>query len=886
MAVQPQTPYIEHIANGTTTNFNLGFDCDDQDHLIVLVDDVEPVVGSWSLTGGAVVFGAAPTSGRKITVQRNTPFERKRDYQSYDNSFRPPVVNKDFDWIWLKLQELGVADWILGNRITALKNYVDIRDDVIQENIDNLKGYVDLKDDELRAYLMEEIRKQGVALDQLDDYYNYLMQRLAQIAVDKGWDASFVVDASGDNQQQINDKTIRTVATTSELTASLARKNGQEIYVQSRTSARHKGGGRFYFDSSRTDENDGVTVFNGWVRSKSEQLKPEWAGAIGDGIADDSPAFRLINSVGFYAALRKPSNALFKENGYTISLDPNAKYRLVGSDLMGSPLGLDTTEELKRIQMRIEGNGSTIFFDPQNEFDHLFNIDAFIDNPIISDVIIYPRRSSASMPIGMGVIFNLISGYNGLSGAKNLTVSNVNVETVRYGVEQLTARVRRVFQIKGATQADKIRVNNCSLAYFKELYYSENPESVNNVFSDCSFFAGGSHATTPDVRYFHVTKLYDGLSIEKCNATIYEGETWFYGRSPLNSAGTYLSSVAQHRVYFTDNRFEFHGTSDVIMWDSNAWTGVFCGSNLRLAAGGATVTTVFKPFESSALNFERFNFGLTRLYAPITSSISYSGNGLAFGINANNVEFLKNGLTLGVYNGTTEMSIKDALVSKRTFKQINMQNASYVNNYSLFDFQICADNVIYGAAMRKEREVTFSRAGQVFGLEFEIPPYQQIDEVYLSLRGAMPNTFAGFRVWIGKKANNVFFDTPLINPDEIKPKLKLFDGKGIIFTDVLMDNVLTVDALDISGNVVSLGATAEIIIKYKALSTAASGITNTSNTVVGYNLNKQTGVGITAQRPTVGLYLGMQYFDRTLGKPIYCKQVSLPVWVDATGVTV
>ena len=193
MAVQPQTPYIEHIANGTTTGFNLGFGCDDQDHLIVLVNDVEPVFGSWSLTGGAVVFGAAPTSGKKITIQRNTPFERKRDYQSYDNSFRPPTVNKDFDWIWLKLQELGVADWILGNRLDALKGYVDKKDDQLQENIDNLKGYVDLKDDELRAYLMEEIRKQGVALDQLDDYYSYLMQRLAQIAVDKGWDASFVV---------------------------------------------------------------------------------------------------------------------------------------------------------------------------------------------------------------------------------------------------------------------------------------------------------------------------------------------------------------------------------------------------------------------------------------------------------------------------------------------------------------------------------------------------------------------------------------------------------------------------------------------------------------------------------------------------------------------
>lgn len=146
MAVQPQTPYIEHIANGTTTGFNLGFDCDDQDHLIVLVDDAEPAVGSWSLVGGAVVFGAAPTSGNKITIQRNTPFERKRDYQSYDNSFRPPVVNKDFDWIWLKLQELGVADWILGSRISLLKDYVDQQD----VNFDQL---AQLREADLRGYL-------------------------------------------------------------------------------------------------------------------------------------------------------------------------------------------------------------------------------------------------------------------------------------------------------------------------------------------------------------------------------------------------------------------------------------------------------------------------------------------------------------------------------------------------------------------------------------------------------------------------------------------------------------------------------------------------------------------------------------------------------------
>ena len=41
MAVSEQTPYIEYTANGTTTSFALNFDCNNQDHLIVLVDDVD-----------------------------------------------------------------------------------------------------------------------------------------------------------------------------------------------------------------------------------------------------------------------------------------------------------------------------------------------------------------------------------------------------------------------------------------------------------------------------------------------------------------------------------------------------------------------------------------------------------------------------------------------------------------------------------------------------------------------------------------------------------------------------------------------------------------------------------------------------------------------------
>ena len=250
MAVPEQTPYIEHTGNGVTTSFALKFQCESKDHLIVLVDEIEPPIATWSLTGGNVVFTTAPAAGKKITLQRNTPFNRTTDYQSYNNSFRPPAVNKDFDWIWWKLQELGVADWILGARIDALKNYVD------------------RKDDELKAYLMEEIRKQGVALDQLDEYYNYLMERLAQIAVDKGWDASFVVDGN-ENQHQINRSLIRTVKTTNDLFLIKNPKNKQIIHVESIQKT-------FVYDENLTLPENGVTIIGKWEMQLQDVYYASW----------------------------------------------------------------------------------------------------------------------------------------------------------------------------------------------------------------------------------------------------------------------------------------------------------------------------------------------------------------------------------------------------------------------------------------------------------------------------------------------------------------------------------------------------------------------------------------------------------------------------------
>ncbi|MCR0117978.1 hypothetical protein L2694_14395 [Acinetobacter baumannii] len=314
MSVPAQTPSKEYIANGTTTAFPLEFNCDKAEYLIVTLNGEDAPVGSWTLANDTVTFNVAPLNGVVVNLERNTPFQRTTNYQLYDNSFRPSAVNKDFDLIWWKLQELGVADWILGNRISALKNYVD------------------RKDDELKAYLMEEIRKQGVALDQLDEYCNYLMQRLAQIAVDKGWEASFVVDASGKTQQEVNDRggspwynkpdgysaqekaliingagvrSIENNNTTDpntdmskwafiehlifksrdEMLAYANPKTGQVAHLLSVHAPNfallkpQDGDGFFIYDESKSNDNNGGTVCNGWVRQYAGDVDISWFGA-------------------------------------------------------------------------------------------------------------------------------------------------------------------------------------------------------------------------------------------------------------------------------------------------------------------------------------------------------------------------------------------------------------------------------------------------------------------------------------------------------------------------------------------------------------------------------------------------------------------------------
>lgn len=264
MAVSEQTPYIEYTANGSTTSFALGFICDSKNDLIVLVDGVAPPVATWSLIGANAVFTTAPASGKKIVLQRNTAMSRTTNYQSNNNSFRPETINKDIDRVWLKLQELGVADMLLKiyvdrlhgeqkdyidnkdqlvrNIIGDLRNYVNQQDGSLSSDINNLRTYVNQQDNNRNSYFENLISRQGVSLQQLDNYYKHLLQGIANIAADKGWLASLVTDASGKTQQEVNDRKLYfsnfittldgSTAVDTQFIVAITAANGREIILQ------------------------------------------------------------------------------------------------------------------------------------------------------------------------------------------------------------------------------------------------------------------------------------------------------------------------------------------------------------------------------------------------------------------------------------------------------------------------------------------------------------------------------------------------------------------------------------------------------------------------------------------------------------------------------
>lgn len=262
MAVPEQTPFIEYAANGTTTVFPLTFDCDKAEYLIVTLDGNDAAVGSWSFINNSVNFNSAPSQGTIVGIERNTPLERTTNYQLYNNSLHPKPINKDFDLIWWKLQELGLADWFLNKKLEK----------EIQDRI-SADFHLQAEIDQVVHNLVHEIINRKNADAEVIAYLKAYIQEIMLSAIDIG---------------SINALAITTVDSILALNL-LLKWEGRTVYVNSYYAGLNKGGGTFVYNSAKKFINDGVVNFNGWVRASFMFITSSMAGCYIDEVNDDQP---------------------------------------------------------------------------------------------------------------------------------------------------------------------------------------------------------------------------------------------------------------------------------------------------------------------------------------------------------------------------------------------------------------------------------------------------------------------------------------------------------------------------------------------------------------------------------------------------------------------
>lgn len=111
MTVPVQVPFSSSTASGSTTVFPFNFKIAAAADLSVTLDGVlqttgYTVSGVGETAGGDVTFLVAPPNGTKVVRFLNPVLNRSVDYQQFGD-WNSPVVNLDFDRLWLAMQMLN-----------------------------------------------------------------------------------------------------------------------------------------------------------------------------------------------------------------------------------------------------------------------------------------------------------------------------------------------------------------------------------------------------------------------------------------------------------------------------------------------------------------------------------------------------------------------------------------------------------------------------------------------------------------------------------------------------------------------------------------------------------------------------------------------------------
>ncbi|MEM9994672.1 MAG: hypothetical protein AAGE79_11145 [Acinetobacter pittii] len=164
--------FDQEDASGVSVKHQVGADFENVDESLYTVTINEDNLG------GFVTFYTAPEVGFQFYLAGETPVDQQLDITNYDN-FYPDAIERSLDKLTAILQEWAHS---LGFEKLSREKALEL----------------------LNLALQDQIRDQGLALDQIDAFAQDLANRLQNIVVERGWLAELIA-YDGGNQKQFND---------------------------------------------------------------------------------------------------------------------------------------------------------------------------------------------------------------------------------------------------------------------------------------------------------------------------------------------------------------------------------------------------------------------------------------------------------------------------------------------------------------------------------------------------------------------------------------------------------------------------------------------------------------------------------------------------------
>ncbi|KUP24924.1 hypothetical protein [Paenibacillus sp. DMB5] len=631
-----------------------------------------------------------------------------------------------------------------------------------------------------------------------------------------------------------------------------------------------------------------IVVAGDMVRDMQKQFSEQLAdivinvksfGALGNGTSDDNTAIRAANLYGYNKA-QVPNVQTIPTNSMQIYI-PAGIYRVRGNHVFGSPIpeGQPRPSEYP-IAFRLVGDNATILWELETENDELFYFDGSLTMPQVSGITIIPISENQTIALG-GTIFKYFQNIAlGQTDASRGYFENISVWPGRATANPShSTRINRVFHNVGNAMGDQTTVKNCRFNYFHTFYRGENAEAVNWTIENCGFYAAGF----TDSVYFDFTKMQDNFNVRNCSFSVSANETMLRTRSEL-SAGKFTQS-ALFNFNFDDNRIELYGAVGQTwkLTDMNFGRMNMRNTNLRLASGASNVKTIVAAYGLANINFDNVAFNEVLFLLPIATNEAITGGLSANGALLRYCDLLGGKYTFKYWDGVNEFALKDILISTtQFFRNLKVEECTLANGNGFLDFEITNNQAALSLIRRTERTVNFSQEGIALGKTLVIPPYQTIKNIKVTGLGSLPATYNRFRIYFGDRTLGNYLDVNNPVPDiERKDEFMIWEGIATIYNENLSLQSITVFVLN--GGVETAALRSQLSVTYEPLDPRVFGITTNADSIQIRTKVQNLSYGTTANRPTVGLYINKQYFDTTLGKPIWYNGT---VWKDATGSTV